>query len=125
MKKLGSFFSLLFVMVVVAAVALPAFAGGRLVKDQSNVAIQGFAPTAGNGYEAKTKGTTTIQVTDHAALRYLCTADCTYKLNNAGASWLVKANAPETIYIPKNVTSVVFNRTSSATATGIYTQRQN
>jgi hypothetical protein len=117
-------FSLFGLLLIVAVVAVGflcsalAFAGTA-----KNVpATRAFTPSA-IGYVSVTKGSTTVDVSTATAIRYITSADCTYTFNGTGAPWQVKANAPETIYLPANVKSIVFSVTSSA-GTGIRTQRQ-
>lgn len=111
-------------VLAILALATSAMAGGRLVKDLGTTPIQEFSPTGGHGYESKTKGTTVVRVKGTAKLRYQCTSDCTYKIDGVGYPWKVKAGVVETITIPPMANNIAFDRTSSATATGIYTQGQ-
>lgn len=109
----------LLVMAMILALGIAfAFAG----TGGSVPATRGFTPNA-NSYVLVTKGTTSVSTTTAFAIRSMCTADCSYQLNGTGAKWLLKANTPDTIYVPASVKSLVFSVTSSA-GTGIYTQRQ-
>ena len=113
-----------FAILMILALATLSMAGGRMVQDLGKNPIQEFSPTGGHGYESKTKGTTVVRVKGTAKLRYQCTSDCTYKINGVGYPWKVKAGVVETITIPPMASDIAFDRTSSATATVIYTQGQ-
>ncbi len=119
MKKSAISTVILLAVTLIAAGAFCAFAG----TSSAIPATRAFTPKA-NGYMKVTKGSSApVDVSKASAIRNLCTADCTYQLNGTGPAWLLKANAPETIYVPVGVRSIVFSVTSSA-GTGIYTQTQ-
>lgn len=120
MKKSAIFTTaLLFLVVALAAMGtLSAFAG----TSAAIPATRAFTPKT-NGYMIVTKGSAPVNVSNVHAIRNLCTADCTYTFNGTGSPWLLKANTPETIYVPVGIKSIVFSVTSSA-GTGIYNQTQ-
>lgn len=108
MKK----FALIIIAILLVALTVTAYAGvgGNITADR------GFTPSV-NSTIVVTKGSATVLTTTIAALRYQCSAACTYTFNGAGDSWAVAANTPEIIYVPSNVRSVVFTAPSSAGTT--------
>ena len=118
MKKGISIFTLLLIIATLFMLTMSAFAG----TGGGITAARAFTPST-NSYTAVVAGSThfTVDVRNAAAIRNMGTVDCLYRFNGTGAPWLLKANTPETIFVPKTVTFLTF---SSSVGSGVYNQRQ-
>ena len=73
--------------------------------------------------ESKTKGTITLSVQYLDQIRFRSSAAATVQFNGTGSAYPIAANTDYTWPVALNTSSMVFNITSSATPTTIYSIR--
>lgn len=88
----------------------------------SSVASFAFQPRT-IASESKTKGTSTVSTSGVDTIMFQSSAATTVQLNGTGTAWPVAANTQYIWLMSPAVSSLVFNRTSSATATTVYSAR--